>query len=165
MYNSYYPTTPCDSGHVFHKHKSKKVVCVPLSLQANASNTWRVPSISGIHGSGYIVNKVKDTCVECTDSKVCKSAECSFRCQCMYTCSCYDYNNGHLCKHVHRVHSLNLINHAVQSESIENEESTVDHPTTEPSEPMVGDIDEDHIPGVTITSEGEHFSDTTGTDY
>ena len=23
----------------------------------------------------------------------------------MYTCECYDYANGHLCKHVHAVHS------------------------------------------------------------
>ena len=26
----------------------------------------------------------------------------------MYTCdkACYDFNNGHICKHIHRVHSI-----------------------------------------------------------
>ena len=33
----------------------------------------------------------------------------------MYKCdpSCYDYNNGHICKHVHKVHSV-ARSHSVQ---------------------------------------------------
>lgn len=91
---------------VYKQHKK--------SLQAIASNTWCVPSISGIHASGYLVIKVKETCDECTDAKVCRRAECSFLCCHRYTCSCYDYNNGHVCKHIHRVHSLLLIGQTVQ---------------------------------------------------
>lgn len=31
-----------------------------------------------------------------------------FVCTCSYMCDplCYDFNNGHLCKHIHRVHSM-----------------------------------------------------------
>ena len=33
----------------------------------------------------------------------------------MYKCDpkCYEYNNGHICKHIHRVHSLEM-NTAIQ---------------------------------------------------
>ena len=133
-------------------------------MQATASNTWRVPSISGIHAGGYLVIKVKDTCGECTDSKVCKRAESSFLCRHMYTCSCYDYNNGHMCKHIHCVHLLQLISQTVQLMNVENEGSTESPPTAKQSESLDNGIDEDYIPGVTITSEGEHSSDTTGND-
>ena len=80
----------------------------------------------------------------------------------MYTCSCYDYNNGHVCKHIHRVHSLLLIGQTVQPVNVKNEGSTESPPTAESIEPLDNETDEDHIPGVTITSEGEHSGDTTG---
>ena len=39
---------------------------------------------------------------------VCTSPECHYLCPHMYNCdpTCYEYNNGHICKHIHRVHSL-----------------------------------------------------------
>ena len=39
---------------------------------------------------------------------VCVASECNFLCEHMYKCdtTCYDFNNGHICKHIHRVHSL-----------------------------------------------------------
>ena len=38
----------------------------------------------------------------------------------MYKCDdqCYDYNNGHMCKHIHRVHSMRV------SESSYDDETT-----------------------------------------
>lgn len=53
------------------------------------------------------------TCPKCSpfsdDVRICKEAQCAFLCPHMYTCdrNCYDYNSGHVCKHIHRVHSLN----------------------------------------------------------
>ena len=40
----------------------------------------------------------------------CTAPECQFLCHHMYKCDsqCYDFNNGHICKHIHRVHSLSL---------------------------------------------------------
>ena len=32
--------------------------------------------------------------------------ECEYLCYHMYQCQCYDFKNGHICKHVHRVHSM-----------------------------------------------------------
>ena len=34
--------------------------------------------------------------------------QCGFLCPHMCSCDdkCYDYNNGHVCKHIHRVHSM-----------------------------------------------------------
>ena len=39
---------------------------------------------------------------------ICRAPECHFLCLHMYNCdsTCYDFNNGHICKHIHRVHSL-----------------------------------------------------------
>ena len=69
-----------------------------------------------------------------------------------------------MCKHIHCVHSLQLISQTVQPMNVENEGSTESPPTAKQSEPLDNGIDEDYIPGVTITSEGEHSSDTTGID-
>ena len=40
--------------------------------------------------------------------KVCLETECGGLCYHMYSCDlmCFTYNNGHICKHIHRVHSL-----------------------------------------------------------
>lgn len=33
----------------------------------------------------------------------CSQAECEYLCRHMLKCTCMDYNQGHLCKHVHKV--------------------------------------------------------------
>ena len=40
--------------------------------------------------------------------QLCTQAECGKLCYYMYSCDvmCYDYNNGHVCEHIHRVHSI-----------------------------------------------------------
>lgn len=39
---------------------------------------------------------------------MCTAPECTHLCPHMYECdsTCYEYNNGHICKHIHRVHSM-----------------------------------------------------------
>lgn len=68
--------------------------------------------MSGRIPSGYMVKHTHSTCAECSPFKgnirVCRERECGFLCPHMYTCDekCYDYSNGHICKHIHRLHSL-----------------------------------------------------------
>lgn len=52
--------------------------------------------------------KVADKCADDCSGPKCNRAECDHLCIHMYSCdkACYDYNNGHLCKHIHRVHSM-----------------------------------------------------------
>lgn len=42
---------------------------------------------------------------------VCKEKECDVLCYHMYTCDhyCYDYMSGHICKHIHKVHSATIL--------------------------------------------------------
>ena len=48
-----------------------------------------------------------DACQKC-NGPLCTKSECLKLCLHMYSCdkACYDYNNGHICKHIHRVHSF-----------------------------------------------------------
>ena len=64
--------------------------------------------MSGVKASGYTVTKVADKCMEECSGPKCNKTECDELCIHMYTCdkTCYDFNNGHLCKHIHRVHSM-----------------------------------------------------------
>ena len=59
--------------------------------------------------NGYTITKVMESCNSCKDGSttVCTKSECQFLCWHMYTCdqACYDYNNGHICRHIHRIHS------------------------------------------------------------
>lgn len=36
----------------------------------------------------------------------CHSDDCKPLCIHLYSCDCYDAQNGHICKHIHRVHSI-----------------------------------------------------------
>ena len=69
---------------------------------------WIVNSTSGLVTDGYRITKLCNTCTECTSGQGCSDPECGFLCRHMYICDerCYDYGNGHICKHIHRVHSL-----------------------------------------------------------
>ena len=68
---------------------------------------------------------------------LCRSNDCLFLCHCMYTFTCYDFLNAHVCKHIHRVHSLPLpvTNHAIQQESTVIEEDSGEHNQTTPELP------------------------------
>lgn len=80
-------------------------------MQAIDSSTWLVPSISGRQPNGYSVKQAMESCNTCThESLMCTESECKKLCYHMYTCDpyCYEYTNGHICKHIHRVHSLKV---------------------------------------------------------
>ena len=66
-------------------------------------------STSDTNPNKYIVSRVTSSC-DCQSSSeiTCTEKECNFLCIHMYKCDilCYDFNNGHLCTHIHRVHSL-----------------------------------------------------------
>lgn len=70
---------------------------------------WNVKSVSGCNRDGYSVKHIQECSPStCSSSTSCTEAECGFLCSHMYSCDhlCYDYNNGHVCKHIHRVHSM-----------------------------------------------------------
>ena len=101
-------------------------------LQEINNGRWHVESLSGTSPSGYIITPHITTCQQCTsqDDKVCTARECNFLCPHMYKCDdkCYHFNNGHICKHIHRVHSLS---HIRQLSNPQTESSvTEDYPAT-----------------------------------
>ena len=86
-------------------------------------------SQSGCNPEGYSISLVAAVCSECSvqqdrhDLTICKAPECQFLCVHMYKCddACYDFNNGHLCKHIHRVHSLECTNDINQPTPVEQQ--------------------------------------------
>ena len=120
-----------------------------------------------MNADGYVVTKLKHagTCVECTDSIVCKKAECSFLCHHMYSCTCYDYSNGHVCKHIHCVHAMCVRSQATQLEDTGNEESTGDHLIAQSTEPVQSNTSEEpNTVAETATTKEKHSTDITGID-
>ena len=81
-------------------------------FQQTSEGEWRVDSMSGCNANGYTVKLIHAICLDCSpfkeDMRICREPNCGFLCPHMYTCDsrCYDYTNGHMCKHIHRVHSL-----------------------------------------------------------
>lgn len=85
------------------------------------ANKWHVESTSGLKEGGYTIQLLKEGSECCTDShSVCTQAECCRLCYHMYSCAeqCYDYTNGHICKHIHRVHSIKMFSHQGSSTEI-----------------------------------------------
>ena len=71
-----------------------------------------------------MVQQIQPSCSECKNCdqvsvKVCSRAECQYLCYHMYSCDqqCYDYSNGHICKHIHRAHSLWLQSNDIDDDS------------------------------------------------
>ena len=113
-------------------------------------NHWIVKSTSGLVTDGYTVSRKSVTCSECIASQDrCKYPECRILCRHMYTCDdrCYDYGNGHICKHIHRVHSLQYHQQQGSDEAQDQDFQPVPvyyPPTEEPTED-------------TTTSHGKHL--------
>ena len=65
-----------------------------------------MPSRSGNHFPGYTITRIASRCEDCVCEEKC--ATCHGLCYHLYKCDplCYDYVNGHLCKHLHRIHTL-----------------------------------------------------------
>ena len=78
-------------------------------MQQENEEEWIVGSISGCNPDGYTVKRVQEcSAFSCNSRTMCKEPQCGFLCAHMYSCDkkCYDYNIGHVCKHIHRVHSM-----------------------------------------------------------
>ena len=59
-----------------------------------------------------------DCMPQCTDNPCC------YLCRHMVTCTCYDYQHGHLCKHCHRIYCLhNQQSLTVQDRDLDSTES------------------------------------------
>ena len=92
-----------------------------------------MPSVSGCNPDGYTVKRVQECSpFSCNSSKTCKELQCGFLCPHMYSCDnkCYDYNNGHVCKHIHRVHSMihqDLEGSNTPSQELENDFDTISY--------------------------------------
>lgn len=111
------------------------------------SDTWHLPSLSGTNPNGYTVTMVKEDCRDCEGQPtLCTSQECVFLCWHMYTCDkgCYDYNNGHMCKHIHRVHSMNV---EKQRQPTDTDDS-MELPSLSPNSPDV----QEYTPDITYAA-------------
>ena len=103
-----------------------------LFLKEIENGIWHVDSVSGATPEGYTIVRCRTaTCDQCfLDGSICTAPECKSLCVHMYKCgsTCYSFNNGHMCKHIHRVHSLVQIKQPndTQVGAIENEFSTDD---------------------------------------
>ena len=77
-------------------------------MKETQAGCWIVPSTSESYQAGYTIMETTPPLCEwkCTGVQVCMMEECKYLCYHMYKCQCYDFKNGHLCKHIHRVHSM-----------------------------------------------------------
>jgi len=103
-----------------------------FSLKEIADGIWHVDSVSGATVKGYTIVRCQTaTCDQCAlDGSICTAPECGSLCIHMYKCgsACYSFNNGHICKHIHRVHSLLQLKQPLDEQTgpIENKHTTDD---------------------------------------
>lgn len=69
----------------------------------------------------YIIEAMLDDCSQEHCYSKCKNLPCINLCYHMYQCSCSDYHNGHICKHIHKIHSLSSVSDTTVRDSDENE--------------------------------------------
>ena len=71
--------------------------------QVVQAGIWNVCSQTGLSEDGYSVTEKNDVCSQSVCRIKCSRSECGSLCRHMYDCECYDYANGHSCKHIHAV--------------------------------------------------------------
>ena len=87
----------------------------------------------------YMVVSNQINCTSCSqESNVCVATECKFLCLHMYSCddACYDFKNGHICPHIHPVHSLAIQEDSslqIPKEHSNSKEQTVEECSSGPS--------------------------------
>ena len=96
--------------HNIYVHYILATYPVLLFLQEIENGMWHVDSISGTTPEGYTITRCQmATCKHCiSEGSTCTATECNCLCIHMYKCDskCYSFNNGHICKHIHRVHLI-----------------------------------------------------------
>ena len=75
-------------------------------MQKISDTQWHVPSQSGNHFPGYTITRLAVSCSVTNCATQCKL--CGDLCYHLYKCDdmCFDYMNGNICKHLHRIHSM-----------------------------------------------------------
>lgn len=64
----------------------------------------------------YLVNILSSDCPNQPNCMPqCTEDECLYLCRHMITCTCYDYQQGHLCKHTHKVKCLQVQHQHVEA--------------------------------------------------
>ena len=71
--------------------------------QVVQAGIWNVCSQTGLSEDGYSVTEKNGVCSQSVCHIKCSRSECGSLCRHMYDCECYDYANGHICKHIHAV--------------------------------------------------------------
>ena len=65
--------------------------------------------VSSDYKTSYSVNILLSECPNQPNCMPqCTEDDCLYLCRHMIACTCYDYQHGHLCKHVHKVKSLQV---------------------------------------------------------
>ncbi|XP_065906337.1 uncharacterized protein [Dysidea avara] len=112
---------------------------------------WHVDSVSGNTPQEYmVVRSQAASCAECkSESRICTATECNCLCIHMYKCDskCYAFNNGHICKHIHRIHSLS---------HIQPQDTTVEPTEEEPVGTGQQCVDADYVEPSIVYSESTH---------
>lgn len=85
-------------------------VTVSHYIQQSDNDTWLCKS-QNKNGEEYKITHLSHECNSDDEHFHCWESECLNLCRCMYNCTCCDYANGHLCKHIHRVHSTWIQDH------------------------------------------------------
>ncbi|XP_062604065.1 uncharacterized protein LOC134265856, partial [Saccostrea cucullata] len=69
----------------------------------------------------YIIEAILSDCSQEHCYTKCKNLPCINLCYHMYKCSCADYHNGHICKHIHKIHSLSRSRVTQEDDCLEND--------------------------------------------
>lgn len=72
-------------------------------MQVVEDRVWHIKSQSSTTTKGYSVVMREEGCTLPGCSIKCTKPECNNLCRHLYTCECYDYANGHICKHIHAI--------------------------------------------------------------
>ena len=80
----------------------------------------------------YIVEVLSSTCPDQPNCLPhCVEKDCSYLCRHMITCTCYDFQHGHLCKHTYKVFHMHMQRQPVRDDDGKNDAvtNTIDLPS------------------------------------
>ena len=111
-------------------------------MKETQAGCWIFASTSEGCQAGYTITETTSPLCEwkCTGVHVCMMEECEYLCYHMYQCQCYDFMNGHICKHIHRVHSKKKYDER-QTKAEEHEYTSRQHVDAMADEGNMSDVD------------------------
>lgn len=82
------------------------VLTYTTRMQEHEEGKYEVKSSDGV--STYVVTICGIQCSHKTSCiPQCTASECQYLCRHMISCTCWDYQEGHLCKHCHKIKAMN----------------------------------------------------------